>query len=294
MSTQLTVKNFFESDKIKSHVQNLLGENSKSFVTSVLNIVSNSEMLKDCEPSSIYQSALVATTLNLPLNQNLGYAYIVPFNSRQKDGSYKKLAQFQIGYKGFIQLAQRSGQFLKIADTPIYEGQIISNNPLTGYEFDFNIKSDVLVGYVAYFKLLNGYEATLYMTKEELLAHGKKFSQTFKKGFGLWQTDFESMARKTVLKLLLQRFAPMSIEMQRAEMADQSVIKNHETLEVEYIDNKTQTSEEVSAEIENSRIINFIEDATSIDDLNEIEQYLSTDEQRTYFIDKTKMLQNEL
>lgn len=286
MSTQLTTKQFFESEGIKAHVQNLLGEKSKSFITSVLNIVSSSDMLKDCDPASIYQSALVATNLDLPLNQNLGYAYIVPFNSRQKDGTFKKLAQFQIGYKGFIQLAQRSGQFLKIADSPIYEGQIVSNNPLTGYEFDFSIKGGALVGYVAYFKLLNGYEATLYMTKDELLAHGKKFSQTFKKGFGLWQTDFESMARKTVLKLLLQRFAPMSIEMQRATIADQSVIKDAETMDIDYSDNTPLTSAENSEQAEHERILNFISDATSEEQLSEVEAHLTNDEQREAYMDK--------
>ena len=285
MSTQVTTRQFFESDAIKSHVQNLLGEKSKSFITSVLNIVANSNMLQNCEPASIYQSALVATTLDLPLNQNLGYAYIIPYGNK---------AQFQIGYKGFIQLAQRSGQFLRINSAPIHEGQIVSNNPLTGYEFNFDVKGGPLVGYVAYFKLLNGYEATLYMTNEELLAHGKKFSKTFAKGAGLWKTDFESMARKTVLKLLLQRFAPMSIEMQRAEIADQSVIKDAETLDIDYMDNMPTNSQETSQQAENERIISFIEDATSIEQLNEVEQHLTTDEQRNYFIDKSKMLNNEL
>lgn len=252
MSTQLTTRQFFESDAIKLHVQNLLGQKSKSFVTSVLNIVANSTMLQNCEPSSIYQAALVATTLDLPLNQNLGYAYVIPYGSK---------AQFQIGYKGFIQLAQRSGQFLKINSAPILEGQISSDNPLEGYQFDFSIKGGQCIGYASYFKLLNGYEQTLYMTKEELLNHGKKFSKTFAKGGGLWATDFDSMARKTVIKLLLQRYAPMSIDMQRATTADQSVIKDAETLDIEYSDNMPTSIDEINDEKEIARLKEFISNA---------------------------------
>ena len=258
MSQQLSTKQFFESEGIQAHMKKILGEKSKSFATSVLGIVNSNAQLQKCDPASIYQCALVATTLDLPLNQNLGFAYIIPYGDK---------AQFQIGYKGFIQLAQRSGQFLRINSAPIYEGQIVGNNPLTGYEFDFSVKSDVLVGYAAYFKLLNGYEATLYMTVEELTKHGKKFSQTFKKGFGLWATDFEGMARKTVIKLLLQRFAPMSIEMQKAEIADQSIVNDAETLDISYEDNTPPTAEQVSDDKENQRIIEFISKAVSYHEL---------------------------
>lgn len=272
MSTQLTTRQFFETDSIQNHMKKILGEKSKSFATSVLGIVNSNTQLQKCDPASIYQCALVATTLDLPLNQNLGFAYIIPYGDK---------AQFQIGYKGFIQLAQRSGQFLRINSAPIFEGQIIGNNPLTGYEFDFSIKSDVLIGYAAYFKLLNGYEATLYMSVDELTKHGQKFSQTFKKGFGLWKTDFESMARKTVIKLLLQRYAPMSIEMQNAVTVDQAVINNAETLDVSYEDNTIPTSEEISLEKENDRIASFIENAKSKKELESELQGLPLTENQT-------------
>ena len=266
-TTAVTPRQFFESDSIQSHMRKILGDKSKTFATSILSIVNSNEQLQKCDPASIYQCALVATTLELPLNQNLGFAYIIPYKTKDKAGNYIDVAQFQIGYKGFIQLAQRSGQFLRINSAPIYEGQIIGNNPLIGYEFDFTIKSEKLVGYAAYFKLLNGYEATLYMSVEELTKHGKKFSQTFKKGFGLWSTDFEGMARKTVIKLLLQRFAPMSIEMQRAEIVDQTIINDADTLDVSYVDNSVPTHEEESERKESNRIIQFIENSTSIEQL---------------------------
>jgi len=259
--SQLTTKDFFNQDGIKTHVKRLLGQKSELFISNVLSIVNSSALLQKCDPASIYQSALMATTLDLPLNQNLGFAYIIPYGDK---------AQFQIGYKGYIQLAQRSGQFLKINACPIYEGQISANNPLTGFEFDFSVQSDVIIGYAAYFKLLNGYEQTLFMTIEDLNKHGKKFSQTFKKGFGLWKDDFESMARKTVLKLLLQRFAPLSIEMQRAEIADQSVIHDAETLEVSYADNTPLSIDEVNNDKERSRVASFIESAKNVDELMQV------------------------
>jgi recombination protein RecT len=202
----------------------------------VLQIVASNKLLVNADPNSIYQSAAVAATLDLPLNNNLGFAYIVPYNAKQEDGTYKQVAQFQMGYKGFIQLAQRSGQFKSIYASPIYQGQIINENPLDGYEFDFKVKSDVLVGYAAKFKLLNGYEATLYMNIEQLKSHGGKYSKTFNNIGGLWNTDFDAMASKTVLKLLLSRFAPLSIEMQKAVTNDQAIINDAETEDITYID----------------------------------------------------------
>ena len=147
------------------------------------------------------------------------------------------LAQFQIGYKGLIQLALRSGQFKNISVCEIYEGQIVSENPLKGYEFDFSKKtSEKVIGYAAYFGLLNGFEKTEYMSKEKAEIHGKKYSQTYKKGFGQWADDFDGMAKKTVLKLTLSKYAPLSVEMQRAIEFDQAV--SNDGLFTSYIDNQ--------------------------------------------------------
>jgi recombination protein RecT len=236
MSEQaLAVKALFNSDDVKKKFNELLGKRAPQFMTSVLQIVASNEMLKGADPVSVYQSAAVAATLDLPLNNNLGFAYIVPYNNKGKT-----VAQFQLGYKGFIQLAQRSGQFKTISASPIYDGQIIEANPLTGYKFDFTKRtSDVVCGYAAFFQLLNGFEKTLYMTVSELQAHGKEYSQTYKRGFGLWETDFDAMAIKTVLKLLLSRFAPLSVEMQRAVIADQAEIKDVDMVNVSYVDNKS-------------------------------------------------------
>lgn len=261
------VKSFFAQDAIRKKFDELLGKRSSAFMTSVLQIVASNQMLQNAEPASIYNAACIAATLDLPINNALGFAYIIPFG---------KQAQFQLGYKGFIQLAQRSGQFQTISATPIYEGQLIKQDPLRGFQFDFTVeKTGQPIGYAAYFKLLNGFEKTLYMTTEELRQHGLKFSQTFKKGFGLWKDDFESMAQKTVLKLLLSKFAPLSVEMQTATIVDQSVVNDADTLDVTYSDNI-----EPEADPMQERILELIKNAQSVAELRDIkksmgDQYLA-------------------
>jgi len=260
---QLTVKSLFSRDDVKKRFEEMLGKRSNQFITSVLQIASSSDLLSKADPVSVYNAAAVAATLDLPLNNNLGFAYIVPFNTKQKDGSFKTMAQFQIGYKGFIQLAQRSGQFKTIGVTPIYEGQISEMNPLTGFKFDFSKKdSDIVLGYAAHFALINGFEKTMYMTIDEVKKHANKYSQTFKKGFGLWKDEFDSMACKTVVKLLLSKYAPLSIEMQQAVINDQGIInENNEVVYADHID--------VTVNKEDERIRLLIEDSRNARELTE-------------------------
>lgn len=267
MSNQLSTKALFERDDVKQKFRELLGKRSTSFITSVLQIAAQNHLLANADPVSIYQAAAVAATLDLPLNQNLGFAYIVPYNQRFKDerGAWqtKQVAQFQMGYKGFIQLAQRSGQFKSIYSTPVYEGQIVEANPLDGYVFDFSKRtSDTVVGYAAKFKLLNGFEATWYMSIDQLRTHGAKYSKTFNNDKGLWNTDFDSMANKTVIKLLLSKFAPLSVEMQKAVISDQSVIINADAEDVAYIDNGHDQPNK-----EEERLALMIGDAKKVADL---------------------------
>jgi recombination protein RecT len=241
----MTIKSLFAKDEVKAKFQEMLGKRAPQFITSVLQIASQNDMLAKADPVSIYQSAAVAATLDLPLNNNLGFAYIVPYEDRR---SGKVIAQFQMGYKGFIQLAQRSGQFKSIYAAPICEGQIISEDPLEGYQFDFTKKtSDTVIGYAAKFRLLNGFEAVWYMTIDQLQKHALKYSQTYKsqkdyvKAKSLWTTDFDGMAQKTVIKLLLSKFAPLSVEMQKAIITDQARVNDAETEDVEYVDNDQDT-----------------------------------------------------
>ena len=232
-NNQMTIKGFFHRDDVKSKFNELMGNRSAQFITSVLSVVNNNNYLKNASPESVFSSALMAATLDLPINSNLGFAYLVP---------YGNACQFQLGWKGYVQLALRSGQFKTISACPVYEGQLVENNPLTGFKFDFsNKKSDVIIGFASYFSLINGYEKTLYMSTEEINAHGKRFSKTF--GNGVWKSDYNAMAQKTVLKLLLSRFAPMSIELQKAVVADQAIIRDVENMEVEYVDAGQDLSE---------------------------------------------------
>ncbi len=268
------IKNYFTQESAQNKFKELLGNRASSFATSVLQVVASNKMLANAEPQSVFNAACMAATLDLPINANLGFAYILPYNDRERG----QVAQFQLGYKGFIQLAQRSGQFKTIAATPIYEGQLVSENPLTGYQFDFTKKdSDKVIGYAGYFSLINGFEKTIYLTVKELEVHGLKYSQTFKKGFGLWKDNFEAMAQKTVLKLLLSKYAPLSVDMQKAVITDQSIIKNVDDIDVQYIDNRTQTIEEINYDKEFMRVKEFIDKAITIKELEQVkdtvEQY---------------------
>ena len=233
MSTQLTTKNFFAREDVKQKFQEVIGTKSTQFITSLMSVVNSNDYLKKAKPESIYMSAMMAAALDLPINPSLGFAYIIPYGDQ---------AQFQIGYKGLIQLALRSGQFKTISACPVYEGQLLEQNPLTGYKFDFNIKkSDNVIGYAAYFSLINGFEKYTFSTVAEIEAHGKKYSKTFANGN--WKKDFQSMGLKTVLKLLLSKYAPLSIQMEKAIVGDQAVIKDIDTMEVEYVDNGSDTTE---------------------------------------------------
>jgi recombination protein RecT len=238
------IRALFEDPAVQARFQNILGKKAPGFIVSVINAVTNDTTLIKADKQSILFAAATAATLDLPINPNLGFAYIVP---------YKGKAQFQMGYKGFIQLAHRTGQFRHISQAIIYEGQLVAENPLTGFEFDFTKKiSDKIQGYAAYFELLNGFSHTLYMSIEEVRKHGKKYSQSWKSGYGQWEDNFDAMALKTVIKLLLSKHAPLSIEMQKAVMVDQGVINNWEGTEINYEDNDSTppTVEDVSNEKE--------------------------------------------
>lgn len=236
----------FQREDTQKKFQEVLGKKWTSFVTSMMTIIWQNDMLKNADPNSVYLSAMTAATLDLPVNPNLWFAYILPYNNKTWT-----VAQFQLWYKWFIQLAQRSGQFKTISATPVYEWQLVEENPLTWYIFDWKAKkSDKVLWYAWYFALINGFEKVMYMTKEELEKHGKKYSQTYKKWFGLWETDFDAMATKTVIKLLLSKFAPLSVDMQRAIIADQWIIEDETLDNVIYPDNPPLMETEVSIDID--------------------------------------------
>ena len=240
MNKPATVKSLLANESVKAKFEAILKDKAAGFTANLAVMVRNSQALAKCDPTTIVSAAVVSASLDLPLDPNLGFAAIVPFGNK---------ATFQIMYKGLIQLAMRSGKYKTINVTEIYDGELISENRLTGeYEFDFTARaSDKVIGFAAYFKLINGFEKTVYWPIKQVDRHGKRFSQTYKKGYGLWKDDFDSMAKKTVLKMLISKWGILSIEMQNAVKYDQSVIREDQP---EYVDNETYTWDDESGELE--------------------------------------------
>lgn len=199
-----TLKGMLESPAYKKKFEEMLGKKAAGFMSSIIAVTNNNNYLMKAEPATVIGAAAQAAMLDLPINQSLGFAYIVP---------YKGAAQFQLGYKGYIQLAQRSGQYVDIGAKTVYEGELEYENRLLD-KFKFgNRTADKVIGYLAYFRLTNGFEKMLFMTLDEMQAHAKKYSQNYKGGTDKWGlADFNVMAEKTVLKRLLSKFGPLSIE----------------------------------------------------------------------------------
>lgn len=250
---QVTLKSMVNDERTKNKFKEMLGNKAVGFLTSLINTTNGNAQLQQADPNSILKAGAIAATLDLPIDPNLGFAYIVPYKKKYKDelGNWneKNEAQFQMGYKGFVQLAIRTGQYKRINVAVLYEGQFESYDPITD-ELKYNLDnrlSDEITHYVAYFQTINGFEKYNIMSKEEVEQHGMKFSKTFKKEKSTWQTDFNAMAKKTVLKLLLSKFGILSIEMQTALKTDQAVIKdvNKDSVEVEYVDNENNINDTV-------------------------------------------------
>lgn len=290
-TTDKSVKALFANEQVAAKFKEVLGAKSAGFIASVLQIASLN-LPKNVEPKSVLNAALMAATLDLPVNNNLGFFYIISYNQKQGDGSYLPVAQAQLGYKGFLQLAQRSGLYENISATPIYEGQLKSTNPLTGYEFDFTKKdSDKIVGFAGYFSLLNGFKKTFFMSTEEMQAHGLKYSKTYSSASSLWKKDFIGMGNKTVLKLLISKFGPLSIEMQKAITADQAVINDVDTDDVTYVDN---SYEDVTVDHEGMRIIGLINEAETTEQLNGLLESTDLNEhQMELFNEKSETLKKK-
>lgn len=187
-------------------------EETRAIITSI----AAAPELRKCDPASIVGAALSAVQLHLPLTKQQGCAYILP---------YGKSAQFQLGYKGWIQLALRTHQFKKINAITVYDGQLKEADPLTEeFVFDWGAKkSDRAIGYVAFFELHDGFKKTLYISYDEMAAHAKRYSRTFSREGGVWATNFNEMAQKTVLCKILRTYAPQTQDMPMAYERDQAV-----------------------------------------------------------------------
>lgn len=219
------LKSILKADSVEEQFRNALGKSSPAFVASIISLYNGNTMLQQCDPSQVVKEALKAAVLNLPIDQNLGFAWVIPYNNSVKttDGRYEKrmTPTFQIGSKGYVQLAMRTGQYRTINADVVYDGELQKVDKLTGeINFQGEKKSDKVIGYFAYIEMLNGFSKTLYVTKEQIEAHAKRFSKSYNSKSSPWTSDFDEMAIKTVVKRLLSKFGYLSIEMAGAMAND--------------------------------------------------------------------------
>lgn len=235
-----TFSTFMSSDGVKRKLNEIIGsDKGQAFITSIVSAVSTNPALQRCDNASIFSAGLIGASLNLAPSKELGHFYIIPYGNK---------AQFQIGYKGLIQLAVRSGQYKHLNVIEVKEGEMKFYNQLTE-EFEFNLIENPeerekanTVGYFAMFELLNGFIKTVYWTKAKMEAHAKKYSQSYKQGKNsFWNDNFDEMAKKTLLKQILTKWGAMSTEMEKVKKYDQAAIKSDGS--VEYVDNQPYENE---------------------------------------------------
>lgn len=234
------IKTYLSNEEVKKRFNEVLKDNASAFMASIVNVVSNNSQLQKCDPSSVMNAAFIAATLDLPIDPNLGFSAIVPYGGK---------AQFQIQWKGLVQLAIRTGQYEGMNVSEVYEDEIQSYNPITGeVEFvsDFNSTkqrntgdTEKICGYYAWFNLINGFRKTCYMTVEQIDNHAKQYSKAYQydlkdnKSSSVWSTNFDAMAKKTVMKLTLSKWGIMSTKMKTAVTEDQKV---YASAQGQYID----------------------------------------------------------
>lgn len=213
------LKQILAADSVQEQFKSVLKENSGAFVASIIDLYNTDRTLQMCDPKNVVMEALKAASLKLPINKQLGFAWIVPYRDG-RTGQY--IPTFQLGYKGYIQLCMRTGAYKYINADVVYEGELVKQDKLTGeIEIDpTQRKSDKKIGYFAFIETLNGFRKTLYMSMDEITKHAKQFSKSYGNENSVWATDFDAMALKTCLRLLLSKYGIMSVEMQRAYIED--------------------------------------------------------------------------
>lgn len=268
------IASYLGSDAVKNNIANVIGEkNVTRFISSVVSAVQINPTLAECTNSSILSAALQGEALQLAPSPQLGQFYMVPYDKKEKvSGKWQtvaKEAQFQIGWKGYVQLAIRSGQYKKIVVNEIKTGEVeynpitedIATHPIMNPEEREKAKT---VGYYAMFELISGYKKELFSPKAAIDAHAKKYSQAYRtdlnKGYknSKWTTDFDAMAKKTLIRQLIGKWGPMSVEMQQAYEKDMSVIDEDGT--ARYVDNTVDVEMQVAEDIEaNANTVDFEE-----------------------------------
>ena len=247
-----TFSAFLSTDAMKKKINEMVGgEKGQQFITAIISAVSTNPQLSECDHSTILFAALVGQALNLSPSPQLGQYYMVPFNDNKRGC---KVAQFQIGYKGYIQLAIRSGYYKKLNVLAIKEGELVKYDALNEdievklIEDEEEREKAPTIGYYAMFEYLNGFRKTLYWTKKHMEAHAEKYSMGYKahKGYTFWEKDFDGMAYKTMLRQLISKWGIMSVDMQKAMESDMAEIKEDGTYE--YVDNEYEVTEPIQEE----------------------------------------------
>ncbi len=255
-----------QTDAYKKLINNTLGDPKRTskFIASISSAVATNPQLQKCDAGSILSGALLGEALNLSPSPQLGQYYLVPYDKKQKiNGQWVTVesnAQFQLGYRGYIQLAIRSGQYKDIDVIEIREGEFLGRNKMTGkYQFEFiedevERESKPVIGYMAYFEYLNGFTKSIYWTKEKMQKHALEYSQAYASDvrngttYSFWSRDFNGMAFKTMIRQLISKWGIMSVDMQEALTKDMTVVKEDGTYD--YVDNKEINLEPVADIVE--------------------------------------------
>ena len=238
---KLGIAGYLAQEAIKANVTSVVGnKDAQTFISSIVSAVQTNPQLAECTNSSLLSAALLSHSLNLPPSPQLSKVYFVPYKNTKLGVTE---AQFMLSYKGYLELAMRSGQYKKIHVTDIREGELKAYDPIED-EYTFEPITDIakrneapIIGYYGYFILTNGFKKALYWSKEKLEAHAKKYSAAYRKGWdsSLWKTDFDAMAQKTIIRQLISKHGIMSVEMQKGFEGDYGVIR--ENGNVDYVDN---------------------------------------------------------
>ena len=264
-SNKIGFTSFMTSGVVQKKVNDILGDekDGKRFISAIVSAVNNNPQLKECDNASILSCALLGESLNLSPSPQLGQYYIVPFNDKNRG----QVATFQMGYKGYIQLAIRSGQYKKLNVLSNKEGELIKYDPLNE-EIEVQLIDDEekrenakTIGYYAMFEYTNGFRKTMYWSKAKMEKHALQYSKGYqaKKGYTFWEKDFDGMAYKTMLRQLISKWGIMSIDLQNAYEGDMAYIK--EDGSKEYVDNE-----------------DFIPDAEVVEKKEEVKEAVSLDE----------------
>lgn len=215
------IRNVIQSQGMQRSIQSRLGEKAGTFTTSLLDVIGETWALQKCDPKLVVKEALKAAALDLPINKNLGFAYVIPYGNEP---------QFQMGYKGFLQLAIRTGQYKHLNAGIVYEGEEMIEDRIKGtLAIGGKKTSEKAIGYFCYMQLINGFEKAVAWSKEQVTAHAKRFSKSFNKKTSPWKTDFDAMALKTMILQLVPKYGPMTIEMSTAMASDRGDIKGFDS-----------------------------------------------------------------